>query len=150
MFLPNKTQRLLVCFSNAVYPFLTQLSKAQFIAESSLPSLPELPPCSLTALPSPDQNPTPSHLFPLRFARQLLAAGKNKINLFFHRLIHQLHASPSIKPSVAKMSSPAAGHHRTSPGPFGLLYYRAASAEAAIICLPVLWAGAWEPSLGSV
>lgn len=58
MSLPNKTQRLLVCFGKAVNPFLTQLSKAQFVAESNPPSLPELPSCSLTALPSPDQNPT--------------------------------------------------------------------------------------------
>lgn len=149
MFLPNKTQRLLVCFGKAVNTFLTQLWKAQFIAESNPPSLPELPPCSLTALPR-SKPYTPSHLFPLQFARQHLAAGENKNQCVFppphssascftqHRAIRCQDEFSSSWPPPNK------------PRAIGLLYYRAASAGAAIICLSVLWAGAQEPSLGSV
>lgn len=93
---------------------------------------------------------TPSHLFPLRFARQHLAAGKNKNQCVFppphssascftqHRAIRCQDEFSSSWPPPNK------------PRAIGLLYYRAVSAGAAIICLSVLWAGAQEPSLGSV
>lgn len=115
----------MVCFGSAVCSFLTlNYQRPGSLQNQVYPVYLSYP--LVLVLPFPPQIKTLLH--PTRFHCDLPDSswlqGKIKINLFFHHLIHQLHASPSIKLPVAKMSSPAAGHHRTSPRPFGPLYFR--------------------------